>query len=150
MNSYLVSLCLCAFVCSYFFVVFSKGIMQQRLVILAMMLVFCIGCTQIESRSIFMAKKNASEYARDIPGVKKHEIVAVKTVKNLKNTIKFLKRNGVTSSIIEVNAGDIVVVVRIHHRLQWMGKNIAFVCNSRGKLKYVVERITPKRPYVRW
>ncbi|MBU0701977.1 hypothetical protein KKE26_11935 [bacterium] len=145
-----VPLCLCAFVCSYFFVVFSKRIMQQRLVILSMMLAFCIGCSQVESRSIFMAKKNASEYARNIPGVKKHKIIAVKTVKNFKEATKFLERNGVTSSIIEVNNGDIVLIVRLYYRLQWMGKNIVFVCDSRGKLKDMIERIRPERPYVRW
>ncbi|MDI6781629.1 MAG: hypothetical protein QME49_05970 [bacterium] len=123
--------------------------MIQQLAIL-MMLVFCTACSQVESRAVFMAKKNASEYARDIPGAKKHEIVAVKTVKNLKDTLKFLKRNGITSEIIRVDAGDIVLIVRIHHRLQWMGKNIVFVSDSRGKLKYVIERTRPDKPYVRW
>ncbi len=124
--------------------------MIQRLVILMILLVFCNSCSQVESRAVFMAKKNASEYARDIPGVKKHEIVAVKTVKNLKDTMKFLERNGVTSSIIRVDAGDIVLIVRIHYRLQWMGKNIVFVSNPKGKLKYVIERTRPDKPYVRW
>ncbi len=126
--------------------------MIQRLVILIMFVscIFCTSCSQVESRAVFMAKKNASEYARDIPGVKKHEIVAVKTVKNLKDTMKFLKKNGVTSSMIRVDSGDIVIIVRIHYRPQWMGTNIVFVCNSRGKLEYIIERTRPEKPYVRW
>ncbi|MBI4778553.1 hypothetical protein HY792_06515 [Candidatus Desantisbacteria bacterium] len=135
MNSYFAPLYLCAFV---------------PLCLSASLYAFCTGCSQVESRAVFMAKKNASEYARDIPGVKKHEIVAVKTVKNFKDTMRFLERNGVTSDIIRATAGDIVVIVRIHHRLQWMGKNIVFVCDSRGKLEYMVERTRPERPYVRW
>ncbi|MEK7273944.1 MAG: hypothetical protein AAB110_01690 [Candidatus Desantisbacteria bacterium] len=126
--------------------------MIQRLVILIIFVscIFCTSCSQVESRAVFMAKKNASEYARDIPGVKKHEVVAVKTVKNLKDAMKFLGKNGVTSSMIRVADGDIVLIVRIHYRLQWMGKNIVFVCDSRGKLKYMIERTRQEKPYVRW
>ncbi|MFH1896795.1 MAG: hypothetical protein ABH886_00900 [Candidatus Desantisbacteria bacterium] len=124
--------------------------MTQRLIILIILLAFFSACSQVESKQIFMAKKNVSNYARDLPGAKKHEIVAVKSVKDTEDARKFLKKNGVTSSIIRVNSGDIVLVVRIYYRLQWMGKNIIFVCDSRGKMKDMIERTRPERPYVRW
>ncbi|MFH1098226.1 MAG: hypothetical protein V1749_12155 [Candidatus Desantisbacteria bacterium] len=124
--------------------------MTQRLIILIILLAFFSACSQVESRQIFRAKKNVSSYARDLPGVKKHEIIAVKCVKDSEDARKFLERNGVTSSIIRVNSGDIVLVVRIYYRLQWMGKNIIFVCDSRGKMKDMIERTRPERPYVRW
>ena len=125
--------------------------MIQRLLILIILLVFFSACSQqIESKQIFRAKKNVSSYARDLPGVKKHEIVAVKSVRDTEDARKFLERNGVTSSIIRVNSGDIVLVVRVFYRLQWMGKNIVFVCDSRGKMKDMIERVRPEKPYVRW
>ncbi len=124
--------------------------MIQRLIILIILLVFSSACSKVESKQIFRAKKNVSNYARDLSGVKKHEIVAVKSVKDTEDARKFLEKNGVTSSIIRVNSGDIVLIVRVFYRLQWMGKNIIFVCDSRGKMKDMIERERPKRPYVRW
>ena len=131
---------------------FSHGeiIMIQRLIVLIILLTFFSACSKVESKQIFRAKKNVSSYARDLPGVKKHEIIAVKCVKDSEDARKFLEKNGVTSNIIKVNSGDIVLIVRVFYRFQWMGKNIIFVCDSRGKAKDLIERTRTEKPYMKW
>jgi hypothetical protein len=108
-----------------------------------------ISCAKPESKYVTIAKRNVIRCIKDIPGIKKYEIIAAKEVKSTKDAIKFLKRRGIISQKIKADYGDIVVVARIHRRLKWMGKIIIFVCDCRGRPKYLIERKRPKHPFVR-